>query len=164
MGVIVGIKVRILAAFSLPRNAFLHIAAPSWRGHGCNKRSKTAYDCYGSGYYQFCTTTDWKTFTLKAQTATSGAFTPRHGTVMPITVKEYNTLIKAFPTAGLTSCNIGDVNGDNILTVADANMMANYYVGTPQTGFNRFVADMNNDLAITIADANEVTNAYLTAE
>ena len=43
-------------------------------------------------------------------------------------------------------------------------MMANYYVGTPQTGFNRFVADMNNDLAITIADANEVTNAYLTAE
>ena len=122
------------------------------------------YDCYGSGYYQFCTTTDWKTFTLKAQTATSGAFTPRHGTVMPITVKEYNTLIKAFPTSGLTSCNIGDVNGDNILTVADANMMANYYVGTPQTGFNRFVADMNNDLAITIADANEVTNAYLTAE
>ncbi len=59
------------------------------------------YDCYGSGYYQFCTTTDWKKFTLKAQTATSGAFTPRHGTVIPITVSEYNALIKAFPAAGL---------------------------------------------------------------
>ncbi len=59
------------------------------------------YDCYGSGYYQFCTTTDWKDFTLKAQTATSGAFTPRHGTVIPITTREYNRLIEAFPTVGL---------------------------------------------------------------
>ncbi len=59
------------------------------------------YDCYGSGYYQFCTTTDWNTYTLKAQTATSGAFTPRHGTVIPITTSEYNALLKAFPTDGL---------------------------------------------------------------
>ncbi len=59
------------------------------------------YDCYGSGYYQFCTTTDWKKFNLEAQTTTGGAFTPRHGTVIPITAREYNNLIKAFPTPGL---------------------------------------------------------------
>ncbi len=59
------------------------------------------YDCYNNGYYQFCTTTDWSTFELEAQTATSGAFTPRHGTVIPITTSEYNALLKAFPTDGL---------------------------------------------------------------
>ncbi len=59
------------------------------------------YDCYNNGYYQFCTTTDWNTFELEAQTATSGAFTPRHGTVIPITTSEYNALLKAFPTDGL---------------------------------------------------------------
>ncbi len=66
------------------------------------------YDCYGSGYYQFCTTTDWKTFTLQAQTATVGAFTPRHGTVMTITHSEYNTLLRAFPTDGLELDPKGD--------------------------------------------------------
>ncbi len=59
------------------------------------------YDCYGSGYYQFCATTDWRKFNLEAQTNTGGAFTPRHGTVIPITTREYNNLIKAFPTPGL---------------------------------------------------------------
>lgn len=122
------------------------------------------YDCYGSGYYQFCTTTDWKTFTLKAQTATSGAFTPRHGTVMPITAKEYNTLIKAFPTSGLTACTLGDVNSDGSLTQADARMVMNHYAGIEQTGFNRFVADMNNDLVITTTDANEIVNTYTAAK
>ncbi len=59
------------------------------------------YDCYGSGYYQFCTTTDWTKYQLKAQTVMKGAFTPRHGTVLPITEQEYNRLVTAFPTPGL---------------------------------------------------------------
>lgn len=119
------------------------------------------YDCYGSGYYQFCTTTDWKTFTLKAQTATSGAFTPRHGTVLPITPAEYNTLLKAFPTDGLTSCLIGDVNGDGELTMADGNGIANYYIRNDQPSFYRMVADFNDDRVITTADANAVANACI---
>lgn len=122
------------------------------------------YDCYGSGYYQFCTTTDWKTFTLKAQTATSGAFTPRHGTVMPITTQEYNNLIKAFPTAGLTSCLIGDVNNDNNITIADANMIVNKFLNIPQTGFFLSLADVNYDLSVTIADANMIANKFLSIQ
>lgn len=55
------------------------------------------YDCYTSGYYQFCATDDLKSFTLKAQTTTSGTFTPRHGTVMPITPEEEAALLAAFP-------------------------------------------------------------------
>lgn len=54
------------------------------------------YDCYGSGYYQFCESTDLLNFKLKAQTNTSGMFTPRHGTVLPLTKKEVKKLEKAF--------------------------------------------------------------------
>jgi len=119
------------------------------------------YDCYSSGYYQFCTTNDWKKFTLKAQTATRGAFTPRHGTVMTITPSEYNTLIKAFPAAGLEPCLIGDVNSDGTLTVSDANMIVNHNIGVQQTDFNRTVADYNDDAIISISDAKAIVNAYL---
>ena len=52
------------------------------------------YDCYGSGYYQFCETTDLTSFTLRAQTNTSGMFTPRHGTVLPVTDEEVATIEK----------------------------------------------------------------------
>ncbi len=116
------------------------------------------YDCYGSGYYQFCTTTDWKKFTLKAQTATSGAFTPRHGTVMPITASEYNKLIKAFPAEGLTSCLLGDVDGNGTVDSIDADMVIKHFHGVQQTGFDRSVADMNDDSKITVADANSIVN------
>lgn len=116
------------------------------------------YDCYGSGYYQFCTTTDWKTFTLRAQTSTGGAFTPRHGNVLPVTAREYNALISAFPANGLSPMTMGDVNSDGQLTMEDADMIMNHYVGKEQNDFNKPVADMNNDQNITPADANAVVN------
>ena len=46
------------------------------------------YDCYTSGYYQFCESTDLTNFTFVRNTYTSGAFTPRHGTVIPVTDAE----------------------------------------------------------------------------
>ena len=65
------------------------------------------YDCYNSGYYQFCVTTDFETFTLVAQTTTSGAFTPRHGTVLPITAAEAQALVEAFPSDDLDEITLG---------------------------------------------------------
>ena len=56
------------------------------------------YDCYTNGYYQFCTSEDLQNFKLKAQTSTRGAFTPRHGSVIPITAEEKERLLNAFPT------------------------------------------------------------------
>lgn len=50
------------------------------------------YDCYGSGYYQFCTSDDLQHFALANQTQTSGDFTPRHGSVIQITEAECNAL------------------------------------------------------------------------
>ena len=50
------------------------------------------YDCYTSGHYQFCKSTDLRTFKRVQDTQTSGAFTPRHGTVIAITKQEYELL------------------------------------------------------------------------
>ena len=55
------------------------------------------YDCYTSGHYQFCKSTDLRTFKQVQDTKTEGAFTPRHGTVIAITAKELERLKKAFP-------------------------------------------------------------------
>lgn len=58
---------------------------------------------------------------------------------------------------------IGDVNGDGIITIADANMIANYYNGSlsPSEKFNVKAADVNGDGVITIADANAVANQFV---
>ena len=55
------------------------------------------YDCYTSGYYQFCSSEDLENFRFVRNTYTFGAFTPRHGTVIPITKAETEALIAAFP-------------------------------------------------------------------
>jgi hypothetical protein len=54
------------------------------------------YDCYGSGHYQFCKSEDLKTFEFIQNTETKGKFTPRHGTIIPITRAEKERLLKEF--------------------------------------------------------------------
>ena len=54
------------------------------------------YDCYGDGHYQFCRSTDLKTFQFVQNTEMRGKFTPRHGTIIPITQAEKERLLKAF--------------------------------------------------------------------
>ncbi len=53
------------------------------------------YDCYMNGHYQFCKSSDLKTFKQEMNTQTSGKFTPRHGTVIAVTQKEVD-LLKAW--------------------------------------------------------------------
>lgn len=60
------------------------------------------YDCFRNGMYQFCRSSNLEDFQLTAQTEKHGSFTPRHGTVMSITRKELQRLLKAFPSYGLT--------------------------------------------------------------
>ena len=50
------------------------------------------YDCYNNGHYQFCSSQDLFHFTFRKNTTTQGAFTPRHGTVIPITEDEYRAM------------------------------------------------------------------------
>ena len=57
------------------------------------------YDCYRDHYYQFTKSRDLRRFHFVQNTKTEGAFTPRHGTVIPITTDEYQRLLTAFPSA-----------------------------------------------------------------
>ncbi len=54
------------------------------------------YDCYGNGHYQFCKSEDLKTFRFVQNTETKGKFTPRHGTIIPITRAEKERLLKEY--------------------------------------------------------------------
>ncbi len=57
------------------------------------------YDCYMNGHYQFTSSPDLTNFKFVQDTKMAGAFTPRHGTVLPITAEETARLMKVFPTA-----------------------------------------------------------------
>lgn len=50
------------------------------------------YDCYTEGYYQFCKSKDLIHFDFILNTPVGGEFTPRHGSVMPITEQELSVL------------------------------------------------------------------------
>jgi len=54
------------------------------------------YDCYGNGHYQFCKSEDLKSFQFVQNTEMKGKFTPRHGTIIPITRAEKERLLHEF--------------------------------------------------------------------
>ena len=56
------------------------------------------YDCYTSGMYEYCTSTDLTNFTYKCNSANTDIFTPRHGTTITITSEEACRLLKKWPT------------------------------------------------------------------
>ncbi len=58
---------------------------------------------------------------------------------------------------------IGDVNCDGQITIADANMVTNYFLGIldKTASFSEKAADVNGDGVITIADANAIVNIFL---
>ena len=56
----------------------------------------------------------------------------------------------------------GDVNHDGSITMADANMVVNYFLATDKPeDFNVEAADVNGDGDITMADANQIVNMFL---
>ena len=55
-----------------------------------------AYDCFANGVFHFCQTTDLEHFTLVRETKTMGYFTPRHGSVIPLTDEEYQRIISYY--------------------------------------------------------------------
>lgn len=58
----------------------------------------------------------------------------------------------------------GDVNGDGCITMADANMVVNYYLATDKPeDFDTTAADVNEDGSVTMADANQIVNMFLGA-
>ena len=56
---------------------------------------------------------------------------------------------------------MGDVNMDGSVTVADANVVVNRFLGNTTGDFDTEAADLNDDGEITIGDANAIVNMYL---
>ena len=63
----------------------------------------------------------------------------------------------------------GDSNGDDTVTMADANAIVNYFLAKGTDGFvegdfDEETADVNEDGSVTMADANQVVNMFLSGE
>ena len=92
------------------------------------------------------------------------------GTVdKPITdIVQNDDFTVSFKFMGGTPPLMGDVNGDWYITMADANMVVNYFLADDATkaqmiegGFNTEAANVNGDEGITMADANAIVNIFL---
>ena len=74
-----------------------------------------------------------------------------------------------FSIATASTVKTGDANGDGFITMADANLVVNYFLATDKSTININVeaANVNNDTntdgtpAITMADANQIVNMFL---
>ena len=60
----------------------------------------------------------------------------------------------------------GDSNGDDTVTMADANAIVNYFLAKGTDGFvegdfDEEAADVNGDGEVTMADANQIVNMFL---
>jgi hypothetical protein len=65
------------------------------------------YDMYTSGRYQFTKSTDLKNFKVIDKEVTMN-FKPRHGTVMPVTLKEIKKLISSYTTADVVLRSVNE--------------------------------------------------------
>ena len=81
-----------------------------------------------------------------------------------------NILISSIEITPVASVVLGDVNGDNNITMADANAVVNYFLASDadkvqmvENNFNIVAADVNEDGIITMADANAIVNIFLGA-
>lgn len=68
------------------------------------------YDCYGNGYYQFCSSTDLVNFDWICNSTTSADFGPRHGTTIPITQQEMDRLLAKWPSTAFSTLPKGAKN------------------------------------------------------
>lgn len=101
------------------------------------------YDCYMNGHYQFCTSDDLENFRLTAQTNTSGAFTPRHGTVIALHPEETARLLEVFPAdmpaPAITGALSPAVRTDGVTITADRVHLP-VYPGTDLGSFDPMLA------------------------
>lgn len=105
------------------------------------------YDCYANGHYQFCKSEDLKTFTKVQDTKTHGKFTPRHGTIIPITRAEKERLEKQF--GNFNNPILPGFHADP--EVMYSNKTKKYYIysttdGTPGWGGHDFSVFSSDDL------------------
>ncbi len=74
------------------------------------------------------------------------------------------TCLLNFTVLRPANVTLGDVNNDGQVTMADANMVVNYFLADDKDSLGDFPlynADINGDKQITMADANQIVNSFL---
>ncbi len=89
-----------------PEYEYLQQTSEAVEGSGVFKKIDSdewilMYDCYTSGKYEYCSSTDLSNFTKVCNSANTSIFTPRHGTTIAITAEEAERLTKVWPSDGL---------------------------------------------------------------
>ncbi len=89
-----------------PEYEYLQQTSEAVEGSGVFKKIDSdewilMYDCYTSGKYEYCSSTDLSNFTKVCNSANTSIFTPRHGTTIAITAEEAERLAKVWPSDGL---------------------------------------------------------------
>jgi hypothetical protein len=73
-------------------------------------------DAYVNGYFVLQETTDLVNFRTLNRNTYSFNFTPRHGYVIPISISQYNALLKAYPSNGISPIYDADQEKQNQAT------------------------------------------------
>ena len=110
------------------------------------------YDMYTSGAYQFTTSTDLINFSV-VPNPVSFDFTPRHGTVIPITEAEKQALIKKWnPTM-----DVNKVSGSKVISIYPNPVIGTLYYSciTNEHKFKLSVMDLNGNEIIQRTLSNE---------
>ena len=132
-----------------PEYQYLQQTSAAVEGSGVFKKIDSdewvlMYDCYTSGMYEYCTSTDLSNFTKVCNSANTSIFTPRHGTTIAITAAEAERLVEVWPSEGLDIANWID--------------LTDYFIESP-----RF--DNNSSVGWTVeSNAHSQNKSYNTME
>jgi hypothetical protein len=111
-------------------------------------------------------TTQWKTHSVEGVLTTKQSPSATPMRTIAFNLSEVKTATTYYfdnfvlEIDGAHYMKLGDVNGDDNVTPADAIMILYRYFGVEQTGFNVAAADINGDGNITPADAIEALYIY----
>ena len=120
-------------------------------GYDVTSPSRTAY-------YDTVDGVEYRTF-CKATLSISGKDKLGGGTLTTTLTPVAGTAVVIENTV---TYQLGDVNHDDSITMADANVVVNYFLATDKpSDFDVKTADVNGDNDITMADANMIVNMYL---
>ncbi|TDH24622.1 beta-xylosidase [Segetibacter sp. 3557_3] len=110
------------------------------------------YDVYTKGRYQFTKTTDFENFAVIDQDVTMN-FHPRHGTVMPITKKEAETLISKWGRADDVILSAQSRSVKNINVRFDTSSKKLYLPVKPSTNLKAFQPGFINFPGVAVTPA-----------
>lgn len=159
-GIKIAVSKNVTGGYALQSNEYVQQTTKPVEGAGTFKLNDGSgyilmYDMYTSGRYQFTKSTDLKNFKVIDEDVTMN-FKPRHGTVMPVTLKEINKLVSRYMS---TDAVLQTVKGtgliENELTI-DTVARKLYLPLTPSTNAQLFKPEFAQLPGVAIVPTQKV--------